>query len=101
VHTKVYEEYKVPKAERNIRHGEVDHFYPLCAGGSNGIHNLWFQRADNQWNGEDFGYHAKDKLESWVCVQIKAGKLDLKEAYQRITADWVKFYLDEGLNKSK
>jgi hypothetical protein len=32
-------------------------------------------------------------------VQIKAGKLDPKEAFDRITQDWVTFYLDEGLDK--
>lgn len=87
----------MPQAKRNIRNGEVDHFYPLCAGGSNDIENLWYQPAVNEWKGRDFGYHAKDKLETPVCQQIKAGKLDPKEAYQRITTDWVKFYLDEGL----
>jgi SH3 domain-containing protein len=99
VHKKVYDEYNVPQAQRNIKSGEVDHFYPLCAGGSNDISNLWYQPGLGEWNGKDFGYHTKDKLETYICVQIKAGKLDPKEAYDRITKDWVKFYLDEGLDK--
>lgn len=37
MHNQVYDEYNVPQGERNIKHGEVDHFYPLCAGGSNNI----------------------------------------------------------------
>jgi hypothetical protein len=98
VHTQVYDEYNVAAADRNIKYGEVDHFYPLCAGGSNDIKNLWDQPADNQWNGENYGYHEKDKLETYVCEQIKAGKLDPKDAYNRIRADWVKFYMDVGLN---
>ena len=98
VHTQVYDEYNVAAADRNIKYGEVDHFYPLCAGGSNDIKNLWDQPADNQWNGENYGYHEKDKLETYVCEQIKAGKLDPKDAFNRIRADWVKFYLDVGLN---
>ena len=73
---------------------EKDHFYPLCAGGSNDITNLWAQPEVNQWKGEDWGFHRKDKLESWICVQIKAGKLDPKDAFQRLTSDWVKFYQD-------
>jgi hypothetical protein len=72
---------------------EIDHFYPLCAGGSNDIKNLWAQPAVNVWNGQDFGFHAKDKLETYVCAQIKAGKLDSKVAYQKITSDWVAYYL--------
>src|SRR5882762_1025916 len=99
VHKKVYDEYNVPPDQRNIKDGEVDHFYPLCAGGSNDISNLWYQPAIGDWNGKDFGYHTKDKLEAFICVQIKAGKLDPKEAFDRMTKDWVKFYLDEGLDK--
>jgi uncharacterized protein YgiM (DUF1202 family) len=99
VHKKVYDEYNVSPDHRNIKDGEVDHFYPLCAGGSNDISNLWYQPAIGDWNGKDFGYHTKDKLEAYICVQIKAGKLDPKEAFDRITKDWVEFYLDEGLDK--
>src|SRR5579862_1282046 len=100
LHKKVYDEYNVPSAQRNIRSGEVDHFYPLCAGGSNDISNLWYQPADTEWNGRNFGYHTKDKLESYVCTQIKNGKLGPSEAYDRMTKDWVKFYLDEGLDNT-
>lgn len=99
VHDNVYVEYDVPEDQRNGEDGEVDHFYPLCAGGSNDIKNLWYQPAIGDWNGKDFGYHTKDKLEAYICVQIKTGKLAPKEAYDRITKDWVKFYLDEGLEK--
>lgn len=99
LHKRVYDEYNVPPAERNITSGEVDHFYPLCAGGSNDISNLWYEPADSGWNSRNFGYHTKDKLETYVCTQIKKGKLDPREAYDRMTKDWVKFYLDEGLDK--
>jgi hypothetical protein len=98
VHTQVYEEYNVPENERNIQHGEVDHFYPLCAGGSNDIKNLWYQPAENEWNGKNFGFHEKDKLETFVCAEIKAGRMNPKDAFNRIRQDWVKFYLDEGLD---
>jgi len=98
LHKEIYDEYNVPQARRNIKSGEVDHFYPLCEGGSNDKENLWYQPAANDWNGKDFGYHAKDKLETYICVQIKAGKLEPQEAYDRMTGDWVKFYIDEGLD---
>lgn len=98
VHTQVYDEYNVPQAQRNFKDGEVDHFYPLCAGGANDITNLWYQPAVNDWNGKHFGYHEKDKLETYICAQIKDGKLAPQDAYDRITKDWVKFYLDEGLD---
>jgi hypothetical protein len=90
----IYDEYHVPRDARNIQHGEVDHFYPICAGGSNDISNLWYQPAINIWNGRNFGYHQKDDLETWVCEQIKQGQLEPKVAFDRITADWVKYYLE-------
>lgn len=90
----VYEEYQVPESKRSAKSGEVDHFDPLCNGGSHDIKNLWYQPAKNMWNGKNFGYHEKDSLESWVCAQVKAGKLDPEEAFTRMTSDWVKFYMD-------
>jgi hypothetical protein len=98
VHTQVYVEYNVPVDERNLKQGEVDHFYPLCAGGSNDIKNLWDQPAENEWNGENFGFHEKDKLKTYVCTQIVAGKMKPKDVFNRIMKDWVKFYVDVGLN---
>jgi hypothetical protein len=74
--------------------GEVDHVYPLCAGGSNDEANLWFQPEDNPWNGQNFGYKEKDALEAWVCRMIKAGKLEPKEAYAELVGDWVKYYME-------
>jgi hypothetical protein len=87
---RVYAEYGVnPK---NHPPGEIDHFYPLCAGGSNDITSLWFQPATNVWSGKNYGYHEKDDLEAWMCQQIKANRLDPREAFDRLTTDWVKFY---------
>lgn len=60
--------------------------------GSNDITNLWFQPATNVWNGKNYGYHKKDDLEAWVCQQIKANGLDPREAFDKLTADWVKYY---------
>lgn len=73
---------------------EVDHFYPLCAGGSNDIKNLWLEPATNMWQSQNFGFHQKDQLETYICAQIKAGALDPKVAYQKMTTDWVAFYLE-------
>jgi hypothetical protein len=73
---KVYEEYKVLGGERNNQHGEVDHFWPLCARGSNDPKNLWYRPKDNEWNKENLGFKEKDWLEAEVCREIKAGQLD-------------------------
>ena len=50
------------------------------------------QPATNEWNGKNHAFHEKDDLEAWVCAQIKAGKLESREAFDRITTDWVKYY---------
>jgi hypothetical protein len=31
---------------------------------------------------EEYGHHEKDDLESWVCQQIKAKRLDPREAFE-------------------
>jgi hypothetical protein len=100
-HTKVYDEYAVKQADRNIKHGEVDHFDPLCNGGSNDLQNLWYQPVTNKWNGKNYGFHEKDALETWVCAEEKAGRLDPKEAFQKITSDWVAYYNEVKPKKSK
>jgi uncharacterized protein YgiM (DUF1202 family) len=97
VHTHVYDEYNVPQSKRNKIDGEVDHLYPLCAGGSNDISNLWYQPAVNLWNGKNFGFHTKDILEVHVCELIKNHNLDPQEAFDRLTKDWVRYYMDLGL----
>lgn len=66
---------------------EIDHFYPLCAGGSNDISNLWAEKGTGQWN-----YHVKDKLEDYMCREIKAQRITPQSAFQCITSDWVACY---------
>ena len=93
--TFIYDQYHVVSTKRNIDNGEIDHFYPLCAGGSNSASNLWYQPIQNEWNGRNFGFKEKDKLEAWICKQIKNHKLDPREAFDRMIQDWVRFYKEE------
>jgi|SRR5665213_619842 len=100
VHNQAYDNYHAPQNQRNKRGGEIDHFDPLCNGGSNDISNLWLQPAKNKWNNKNYGYHEKDALETWVCQQVKNGVLDPATAYQRLTTDWVKYYVEVKPKKS-
>ena len=52
-HNQVYDNYQAPQNQRNKKGGEVDHFDPLCNGGSNDISNLWFQPAKNKRNNKN------------------------------------------------
>jgi hypothetical protein len=56
----------MPADLRDFQDGEVDHLYPMCAGGSNDISNLGYQPAVNNWKGKNFGYHEKDVLEAYL-----------------------------------
>jgi hypothetical protein len=47
---------------------------------------------ENEWNKENLGFKEKDWLEAEVCREVKAGQLDPKEAYQKLTTDWVAYY---------
>lgn len=73
---------------------EIDHFIPVCAGGSNDLANLWVQPERAFWQGQDFGFHTKDKLEAWACRELKVGLLTAGEISSRIKTDWVAFYKD-------
>ena len=90
VKRRVYAEYSVDPKNHPL--GEIDHLIRSCAGGSNDITNLWFQPATNVWNGKNYGFHEKDELEAWICQQIKANRLDPREAFDKMTTDWVKYY---------
>jgi hypothetical protein len=93
-HTLIYDEYNVPANQRDIQNGEVDHFDPLCNGGSNDKENLWFQPIHAMFSGKDFGFKTKDRLEAFICIEVKTQRMDPKAAYDKMTADWVQFYLD-------
>lgn len=71
---------------------EIDHFCPLALGCSNDITNLWAQPEVNVWKGQDYGFHAKDKLESYLVIQMKKGIITPKAAQDCILRDWVKCY---------
>lgn len=71
---------------------EIDHFCPLALGCADDVQNLWVQPAANDWQGQDYGYHAKDKLESRLVLEMKAGKVSPKDAQQCILRDWVACY---------
>ncbi len=55
---------------------EFDHYLPLCAGGSNDIHNLWPQPISEA--------KQKDVIEVQVCTAMKAGTMTQDQALQKI-----------------
>ena len=69
---------------QNAADYEIDHFVPLCLGGSNGIRNLW-----PEYRGVRPGVEEKDRLEAALCRRVCAGEEGLEEAQHEIEFDWV------------
>jgi hypothetical protein len=55
---------------------KIDHFIPLCAGGSN--------KADNLWPQHERVYSVTDPLEPLICQRMAEGKLLQAEAVRLI-----------------
>lgn len=55
---------------------KIDHFIPLCAGGSNDAQNLWPQHRSI--------YQLTDPVEPLLCEKMAQGKLDQAEAVRLI-----------------
>lgn len=65
---------------------KIDHFIPLCMGGSNDIKNLWPQHKTV--------YAITDPFEPRLCDLMKAGRMKQAEALEYIKK--VKFNLDQA-----
>lgn len=63
---------------------EIDHIVPLALGGADVAGNLWCQSGTGQWN-----FHLKDRLESYLVLQMKSGNISPSDAQQCILQDWV------------
>lgn len=62
---------------RGNRHQfKIDHYIPLCAGGSNDVENLWPQHESV--------YRVTDPLEGAACEKMKAGRLRQARAIELI-----------------
>ena len=58
--------------------GEIDHRIPLCLGGADDVRNLWPQRD----------FQAKDRLETFACREVCAGRVSITEAQGWFLGDW-------------
>ncbi len=47
------------------------------------------------------GAHEKDAVENWLHKQVCAGKMELKDAQQKVAQDWYAVYLEAGLHRLK
>lgn len=56
---------------------KIDHFIPLCAGGSNDSSNLWPQHKSV--------YEITDPVEPLICAKMQQGKLSQADAIKLVT----------------
>ena len=97
---KVYDAYGVEKPKKPGMY-EMDHFWPVCAGGSNDPKNLWPQPLDIYHKGANWGYKQKDLLEKSICRKIAAGLISSKELrniFEQWVTDWIKLYKDQDID---
>ena len=64
--------YEIDRMDR--QNFKIDHYFPLCAGGSNHISNLWPQHESV--------YVITDILEAKICEKMAEGRLRQLEALQ-------------------
>lgn len=87
---KIYNEYNT-EPNKGICGGsegcEVDHIIPLTIGGSNDKENLWVQPFNGQLNAHD-----KDQLEVRLHRLVCSDIIDLQQAQNEISSDWVKAF---------
>jgi hypothetical protein len=62
--------------QNNRYHFKIDHFIPLCMGGSNDIKNLWPQHQDI--------YNHTDIIESELCTLLSEGIITQFEAIAQV-----------------
>jgi len=81
----VYLEYGI---DNGSGHYEIDHLIPLGIGGADKRDNLWPENRDTQpWNAG-----LKDRLESYLHLEVCARRIEVGVAQKAIAADWVATY---------
>lgn len=75
---------------------KIDHLWPVCAGGSDDVSNLWPRPQHVYYQGRDLGYRTKDEMEAYICRHLDT--IDLADAFHKVTTNWVAYY-DEIMPK--
>jgi len=89
-----YRWYGVQKPRSNSGQNQVcelDHLVPLELGGADGLGNIWPECGPDFTALNDRYFKIKDRVESYMAVEVKAGRIPLDAAQRGIASDWTQF----------
>jgi len=89
-----YEWYKTAKPGGNRGKNqtcELDHLVPLELGGADGLGNIWPQCGPEDAALADRYFKEKDRVENYLAREVKAGRMQLRDAQQGIAEDWTQY----------
>lgn len=86
--------YRIQKPKGNSgeeQQCELDHLVPLELGGADGLGNIWPECGPDgaALNSRDF--KIKDRVESFLAEEVRAGRMPLPAAQRGIADDWTQF----------
>jgi hypothetical protein len=70
---------------------ELDHLVPLELGGADGMANIWPECGPSDVLLEDRYFVIKNRVESYLANQVKAGRIQLSDAQRGIAEDWTQY----------
>jgi len=74
---------------------ELDHLISLELGGADTLDNIWPQCGPPGVTLSQRDFKQKDTVENFLAMQVREGRMDLREAQKGIATDWTQF-LDEA-----
>lgn len=89
-----YEWYKISKPAANRGKSqtcELDHLVPLELGGADGLGNIWPQCGPEDVAFADRYFKKKDRVENYLAREVKAGRMQLRDAQRGIAEDWTQY----------
>jgi hypothetical protein len=92
-----YKWYKTKHPKHNqgaTQYCELDHLIPLYLGGADTLENIWPECGPARVHVDDRYFKEKDKVELYLGLQVREGKMDLADAQNGIAKDWTKFISD-------
>ena len=89
-----YAWYGIARPRRNEGENQVcelDHLVPLELGGADGLGNIWPECGPDEAALPERYFKIKDRVESYLADEVRAGRMPLAEAQHGIASDWTRY----------